>query len=104
MMKEIFKEIEGDKLLLIVINSIFENDAILNASYKYTDKCFINIEPKDNSTEVFFQRKEENINLEEIALAFGNELIDQQVRKNVEKEFKFVREQLLTKAFTSISK
>jgi len=103
-MKEILKQIEGNKLLLTVHSSLYEKDAILNASYNYTDKCYINIEPVGPLTEIYFQRKNDLIKLEDIALDFGNSLIDHQVRLNVGREFKVIRETLVNKAFSSISK
>jgi len=103
-MKEIIKIIEKNKLLLTVSNDLYESNAILNATYKFTDKCFINIETIDKYTEIYFQQKNESVNLEIIALEFGNELIDQQVRVNTGREFKTIRELLVKKAFSSISK
>lgn len=103
-MKEILKKIEGNKVLLTVPNEMYEKDAILNASYKFTDKCFIQIEPIDSNTEILFQSKTEEVDLEMIALNFGNELIDQQIRLNTGREYKIIREELVKKAFSSISK
>ena len=103
-MKEIIKQIETNKLLLTVPNDMYEKEAILNASYKFTDKCFVNIEPIGTFTEIYFQSKTDNINLENIALEFGNELIDQQVRLLTGREFKTIREEIVKKAFSSVSK
>ena len=103
-MKEILKRIENNKLLLSVQNDLFEKDAILNASYKFTNKCFINIEQKESVTEIYFHSKNENEDLELIALNFNNELIDQQVRLSTGREFKKIREELVKKAFNSINK
>ena len=103
-MKEILKEIEGDKLLLKVPKDIYEKEAVLNASYKFTNMCYINIDTIENIIEVLFQAKKDDINLKEIALEFGNELIDQQIRLNTGKEYKVIREELVKKAFNSISK
>jgi len=103
-MKKIIKKIEVNKLLLTVSNNIYEKEAILNSSYKYTDKCYINIEPTDLVTEIYFQIKNENFDLEKLAMEFGNELIDQQIRLNTGREFKTIREELVKKAFNSISK
>jgi His-Xaa-Ser system protein HxsD len=102
--KEILKYIEGDKLLLSVQNSIYEAEAILNTSYKFTDSCYINIEKLEMVTEIYFQVKSESVDLENIALNFGNELIDQQIRINTGREFKVIREELVKKAFSSINK
>jgi len=103
-MKEILKEIERDKLLLKVPKDIYEKEAVLNASYKFTNMCYINIDTIENIIEVLFQAKKDDINLKEIALEFGNELIDQQIRLNTGKEYKVIREELVKKAFNSISK
>lgn len=103
-MKEILKKIEENKLLLTVQNDIYEKEAILNTSYKFTDKCFVNIEIIGAITEICFQSKSEDNDLEKIALDFGNELIDQQVRLSTGREFKVIREELVKRAFSSISK
>jgi len=103
-MKEILKKVEENKLLLTITNNLYEKEAVLKASYKFTDKCYINIEPIGEQTEIYFQKKNENIDLENIALDYGNELIDQQVRLNTGREFKSIREELVKKAFSSISK
>lgn len=103
-MKIIIKEVELGKMLLSVDNQFYDKNAILNASYKYTDKCYINIERLEFSTEIYFESKEEQLDLKNIALDFGNELIDQQIRLNCGKEFKIIRDELVKKAFASISK
>ncbi len=103
-MKEILKRIESNKLLLSVQNDLFEKEAILNASYKFTNKCYINIELNGGLTEIYFQSKDENDDLELIALNFNNELLDQQIRLNTGREFKNIREELVKKAFNSINK
>ena len=103
-MKQILKKIEENKLLLTIPSNLYEKEAILNASYKFTGKCYINIDPIGEMTEIYFQCKSENIDLENIALDYGNELIDQQVRLNTGREFKSIREEIVKKAFSSISR
>lgn len=103
-MKEIIKKISKDKLLLKVDCNLYEKDALLQAAYKFTDRCYINIESVDNYYEVYFQSKNSAENLEKVSLEFGNEIIDQQIRLQTGREFKEVREQLVKKAFSSISK
>lgn len=101
-MIEIIKGIETNKMLLSVSKEIYEKDAVINASYKYTDKCFLKIEPREESIEIIFEAKSNDINLKEIALDFANEILDQQVRINCGREFKLVREEIVKKAFKSI--
>ncbi len=103
-MKELINEIDRDKLLLKIDSNIYEKEALLQASYKFTDRCYINIETTGNYYEVYFQCKHDSESLEKITLEFGNEIIDQQIRLQTGREFKDVREQLIKKAFFSISK
>jgi hypothetical protein len=51
-MKEIIKKIEKNKMLLKIDSSLYEKEALFQASYKYTDKCYINIELVDNNFEI----------------------------------------------------
>lgn len=103
-MKKITTKVDANKLLVSIPNSLYENEAVLNTTYKFTNKCYINIEPLETVIEVYFQSKGEDIDLDKIALEFGNELIDQQIRLNTGKEFKLIREELVKKAFSSITK
>ena len=103
-MIEIIKEVEINKMILSVSKEIYEKDAVINASYKYTDKCFLKIEQIKNNFEIIFETKIDNTNLKEIALDFANEILDQQVRINCGREYKLVREEIVKKAFRSIEK
>ena len=103
-MKEIIKKLDKNKLLLKIDSNMYEKDALLQASYKFTTMCYINIEFKEKIFEVYFESKSNSENLEKIALDFGNEIIDQQIRLITGREYKEIREQLVKKAFSSISK
>lgn len=103
-MKKIIKEIDKNKLLLKIDCNIYEKEALLQATYKFTDRCYINIESVDNDFEVYFQSKNQSENIEQIALEFGNVIIDQQIRLQIGREFKEIREKLVQRAFSSISK
>ncbi len=103
-MKEIVKKIDKNKLLLKVDCSVYDKEAVIQASYKFTNECYLNIETVADYFEVYFQSKEKSANLEKISLEFGNEIIDQQIRLQVGREFKEIREQLVCKAFSTICK
>ena len=62
------------------------------------------IDSSDEITDVYFQIKDQQLDLEKLALNFCNELIDQQIRLNCGREFKQIREELVRKAFNSIKK
>ena len=103
-MEDKIKHIDNGKLLLELNNKIYSVDAITHTSYKFTDKCYIRIESvAEDILGVYFTAKtEDGNNLEEIINNFCNELIDQQVRINVEKEFGNIRDLIVKKAFSLI--
>lgn len=103
-MKEIVKKVENDTLLLEMDSKIYSIKAITQASYKLTDKCYIHIDTKgDDITEIYFKPKEKGLSLEEIAHSYCNDVIDQQFRIDVNKDFQNIREEIVKKAFSPIS-
>lgn len=102
-MKELVEVIEGNKLSLSISKDIYYKESVINSSYKFTDKCFIKIDSSEHYFDIFFESKIETVNLKEIALNFLNEIIDQQIRINCAKEYKLIQEEIVKKAFKSIS-
>ena len=104
-MRETIKHIDGNRLLLEIDKTIYNAEAVLNASCKFTDRCYIHQEPaSENIINVYFQEKENNsMALDKIANEFCNELIDQQIRINVEKEYGSIRDMIVKKAFSPIT-
>jgi His-Xaa-Ser system protein HxsD len=103
-MKEIIKKIEDGRLLVEVTKRIYNENAITYSAYKFTDRCYIHIDPiSDEVIGVYFSSKNEiETKLEDIAQAFCNELIDQQVRLNVERSYGHIRDEIVKKAFSPI--
>ena len=101
-MRDIVREIDESKLLIKVSNKVYENNAVLNASFKYGKDCFIHIESIGSFYEIMFEIKNIDVNLKMIANNFENEIIDHQIRINTEREYKTIREDIIKKAFSSI--
>lgn len=103
-MQEIVKKIEDGKLLLEISKEIYDKDAIIVSSYKFTEKAYIYISPlSEFKIGVYFKAKEGNEEmLEEIAYKFCNELIDQQVRLNLENKYSNIRNLIVKHAFSPI--
>jgi His-Xaa-Ser system protein HxsD len=96
-MTENYKNIEIDLLL-------YSKEAVINAMYKFTNIFFVKSEPiSDAKISVTFTAKDNSIVTEETINEFFNELIDQQIRINVEKEYKTIREEIVKKAFNPIN-
>ena len=102
-MKGPIKKIENNELSLEMSSKIYSIKAITHATYKFTDKCYINITTDQDNIIVHFKPKEDGVLLEEVACDFSNEVIDQQVRIDVENDFKGIREEIVKKAFSPIS-
>lgn len=90
-------QINVDKLL-------YAPEAITMALYKYTDIYFIHQQSKGNIIEITFESKAQHQITENIVKQFCNELIDQQVRYNTEKQFGHIRDLIVEEAFKPVNK
>jgi His-Xaa-Ser system protein HxsD len=84
--------------------SIYKQEAITAAVYRFTDRYFVSQNGVDNGIEVTFTAKSENaVNSDLLAKEFENELIDQQVRYDTEQKFGEIRNLIVKQAFAPIS-
>ncbi|OGT09278.1 MAG: His-Xaa-Ser system protein HxsD [Gammaproteobacteria bacterium RBG_16_37_9] len=99
------KKLEDYQLFLEVDLGSYESEAIMQASYKFTDECYVYINPiSENTVGVYFKIKKGDVTeLEKFMDRFRNELIDQQTRIIVERNFSSIRDEIVKKAFSSIS-
>ena len=90
--------------LFEISTEFYSKDAILNSGYKFTGKYYVKIEPL---TEIRFSvniKSRDDTHLpDDLELQFFNDLIDQQIRINVEKEYKTIREEIVKKAFSPVN-
>ena len=79
---------------------IYSKKALLSATYRYSGLFFVSIE-KDNDTWVvkFRPRKPEVKVSEEVLDHFENEVMDYELRHELEESFKPIREMIVSKAF-----
>lgn len=100
-------ELENDKYQVTVDLSLYTKDVITAAIYKFSHLFYIHqmadIE-KPNFINVIFESKEGKIVTEDIPKQFCNELIDQQVRHNVNVQFGHIRDMIVEEAFKPVSK
>ena len=98
------KKIEKNNYLIEINKEIYDKKAIESTCYKFTDKCFVqfNLLPK-GIFNVYFQLKDINKgDLETIVSEFCNELIDQQLRLDLESTYGNIRELIVRQAFNPI--
>lgn len=97
---EIIEESENGKIVLKVDKSLYSQQAILTATYKFTDACYIHIMSIDsNSYKVCFTPKNSANKLTSIVNEFCNELIDQQIRHNLSQSNNSIKALIIRKAF-----
>ncbi len=104
-MENIITKLEDGRILIKLNKSIYEKEAVMAAAYKMTNSCFIIVKPlKDNQFGVYFEPKD-NQNEDElraIAKNYCNEVLDQQTRLDVEKQYGNIRALLIKQAFSPI--
>jgi len=100
-----FKKIDGEKFLLKLSKQFYEKSAVMAAAYRFTNKCIILIEPlKEGYVGVWFQAKnnENSDMIPDLVNDFCNEVLDQQVRLDLEKRYGTLRDTIVKHAFQPI--
>jgi His-Xaa-Ser system protein HxsD len=95
-------KIEGEKFLLKLSKQFYEKPAVMNAAYKFTNKCSILIEPlEEGYVGVWFKAKDgqDPEIIPNFLNDFCNEVIDQQVRLDLEKRYGSLRDTIVKHAF-----
>jgi His-Xaa-Ser system protein HxsD len=92
---------DGDGLLAEVDLQIYGREALMKVVYKFTDRCFIHLQHRDERiVEVRFQPKTSEISLKMVAGEFFNDLLDQQLREVVGRESEQIRNLILAHALS----
>jgi His-Xaa-Ser system protein HxsD len=97
---DLIQKLEDGRLALKVNKSIFHQESILSAMYKFTHNCYIHIDSLDSDYySVIFAAKHSSIDLVSEASNFCNELIDQEIRYNLDNSNKSIKQLIIKKAF-----
>ncbi len=104
MTEAIIRKIDSETVVAELSTDVYELEAVRATSYKFTDRCYVKIDESENGgIQVCFNQKQASgISVEQLAKEFCNELIDQQVRLDIEKRFGDIRNVIVKKAFSSI--
>ena len=94
---------EDNVLILDISISIYHKEAILFTAHKFTDRCHVAIAPSlEKCFSLTFRTKDSNIKLDDLAHEFLNELLDQQVRLNIENSYGNIRDMIVKQAFQPV--
>ena len=93
------------KLEFNISTKIYEIKAITSTAHKYSEKYYIQIKSfSDEFVQVCVQTMQENDKiLDNFSNVFHNELLDQQIRVSIEKDFGHIRDIIVKKAFLPIN-
>lgn len=100
------KVIDGNKMQLDLDLQVYSIETIDVAAYKFTDNFYIfkSVEPDDKKIiHLLFEAKGENVIKESTVKQFCNELLDQQVRFHVNKQFGHIRDLIVEEAFKPVN-
>lgn len=102
-MDGIIKRLQNDSLIFEVPLDLYQREAILFAAHIFIDRCYVDIDPSsEKHINISFRPKNKDIQSDKVALDFCNELLDQQVRLNIEKSYGNIRELIVKQAFQPI--
>ena len=96
-------KLDNDKFQVVVDIALYAKEALVAASYKFTDQFFVHQQKERDSVCVVFESKDGNAVSEETVKQFCNELIDQQVRFNMNQQFGHIRDLIVEEAFKPVN-
>ena len=97
------EETSNGGIKLEVSAEFYSRDAIIEASYRFTDRCYINLVAADKKiVEIHILTKQQGIKLDIVAKDFLNELIDQQLRHRIRCETEEIQKTIIKEAFAPL--
>lgn len=97
-------ELENNRFQVVVDMALYAKESLVAACYKFTDRFFIHQQTSGNNVIVVFEAMDGNAISKVVVKQFCNELIDQQVRFNMNQQFGHIRELIVEEAFKPVSK
>lgn len=100
-------EFEDDKFQVAIDLTLYSKDVIIATIYKFSHLFYIHQQIDEDSPNlviVIFESKDGNAIIVDIPKQFCNELIDQQLRHNVNEQFGYIRDMIVEEAFKPVSK
>ena len=104
-MDKIVHKLDNGGLKVTLSREIYKREAVMEASYKFTGLCTVLIKPStDKGLEVIFEPKKQGIgqDLDDLTSRFCNEVLDQQIRLDLEKRYGKIRELIVKHALSPL--
>lgn len=100
---ELIESCGNGVFLVKLLKEYYEKEAVFAAAYMFKEKFFIKIDSFDDYVGVFFSAKDDAFDAEQALLSFCNEAIDQQTKRDLNRQFGSLRETIYKYAFESIA-
>lgn len=100
-------ELEKNKFQVSVDLALYTKDVITAAIYKFSHLFYIHQQTDESNPDfviVIFESKDGNTITVDVPKQFCNELIDQQLRHNVNAQFGHIRDMIVEEAFRPVKK
>lgn len=100
-------EIEGEAFQAFLDSNLYAKEAVNATLYRFTDRFYIHQQTDANNSNLLrliFESKDKTKIDETIPKQFFNELIDQQLRYDTEKQFGHIRNLIVEEAFKPVNK
>ena len=102
----IVRKCSDNSFILGIDQRLYSKEATMAAAYKFSDRFNILMKTSiadPNYIDVIFESKDINNSNMEMINDFANELLEQQIRQEVEKRFGNLRDEIVKAAFHPIS-
>lgn len=96
--------IDKSKAIVSLAKNLYSVEAIHASAYKFSGIFFVHLSDKGDSFEILFERKNGEIIDDRSIKSICNDLIDQQIRINTEKQFGHIRDLIVEEAFKPVNK
>lgn len=99
-------ELDNNKFQVIVDLALYSKDVITATIYKFSHLFYIHQQTdkfNPNFVLVIFESKDGNIITDDVPKRFCNELIDQQLRHDVNTQFGHIRDMIVEEAFKPVN-
>jgi His-Xaa-Ser system protein HxsD len=93
-------EKKEDLVLLRVDTNLYARESLFRACYQFTDRGYFFLRPDgDHAIVVELRPKPSSPPIDEVTGEFSNELLSQQVRTDISRETRAIREMIVAQAF-----
>ena len=98
--------VSDDIFKIIIYKKLYEKQAIFNAAYKYSDIAFFKLDEASDDRHVAvvikIKKTSSDVDIDSFANEFCNEVIDQQIRFDLDIRTREIKKLIYQKAFSAL--